>query len=434
MAVFICGTCGEAFEAEADAGTAVCPSCGTEQALPEADGEAAPPEEQKTDAGRKDAPKRKKSAGRILAILVPAIAVLAALAVLIPTAVLPAVRQSSAYSAAMDLYRAGQYAEAREAFEALGGYRDSAEQAGYCADAIMEPQYEDAQRLFENGQYAEAQAAFEALDGYRDSAERAETCGMILDGRYEAALAHFEAGDYEAAREAFEALGGYRDSAELVSRCEDAMTRAAEDRLERLQDAQVGGTVLFGTFEQDNSYGNGAEEIEWIVLAREDDRILVISRYGLVQRSFNNGSSHKITWENCSLREWLNGEFLETSFSEEEQARILTTDLRTLRDPENSGSPGVDTQDRVFLLDLTEAETYFSSDGDRVCEPTEFALAQGWQSDEVDNAGWWWLRSPGLDSTEAAYVNSEGRIIRVGWLLNSSMCNVRPALWIDLGS
>ena len=119
MAVFICGTCGEAFEAEADAGTAVCPSCGMEQALPEADGEAASPEEQKTDAGRKAAPKRKKRAGRILAILVPVIAVLAALTVLIPTAVLPAVRRSSAYSAAEDLYRAGQYAEAMEAFEAL---------------------------------------------------------------------------------------------------------------------------------------------------------------------------------------------------------------------------------------------------------------------------------------------------------------------------
>ena len=434
MAVFICGTCGEAFEAEADAGTAVCPSCGTEQALPEADGEAAPPEEQKTDAGRKDAPKRKKRAGRILAILVPVIAVLAALAVLIPTAVLPAVRQSTAYSAAEDLYRAGQYAEAMEAFEALGGYRDSAEQAGYCADAIMEPQYEDAHHLFENGQYAEAMEAFGALGGYQDSAERAEACRTILDGRYEAALEAFEAGYYETAREIFEALDGYRDSAEFVSRCEDATAQVIAERLEQLQDAQVGGTVLFGTFEQDNDFENGMEEIEWIVLAREDDRILVISRYGLAQRAFNGGSSHRVTWENCSLREWLNGEFLETSFSEEELARILTTDLRTLRDPENSSSPGVDTQDRVFLLDLTEAETYFSSDEDRVCERTRFSLLQGLWFDDINNSGWWWLRSPGFDSTDAAYVNSEGKIIRNGWILNGSACNVRPAMWIDLGS
>ena len=434
MAVFICGTCGEAFEAEADAGTAVCPSCGTEQALPEADGEAAPPEEQKTDAGRKDAPKRKKRAGRILAILVPVIAVLAALAALIPTAVLPAVRRSSAYSAAEDLYRAGQYAEAMEAFEALGGYRDSAEQAGYCADAIMEPQYEDAHHLFENGQYAEAMEAFGALGGYQDSAERAEACRTILDGRYEAALEAFEAGYYETAREIFEALDGYRDSAEFVSRCEDATAQVVAERLEQLQDAQVGGTVLFGTFEQDNDFENGMEEIEWIVLAREDDRILVISRYGLAQRAFNGGSSHRVTWENCSLREWLNGEFLETSFSEEELARILTTDLRTLRDPENSSSPGVDTQDRVFLLDLTEAETYFSSDEDRVCERTRFSLLQGLWFDDINNSGWWWLRSPGFDSTDAAYVNSEGKIIRGGWILNDSACNVRPAMWIDLGS
>ena len=362
-----------------------------EQALPEADGEAASPEEQKTDAGRKAAPKRKKRAGRILAILVPVIAVLAALTVLIPTAVLPAVRRSSAYSAAEDLYRAGQYAEAMEAFEALGGYRDSAERAGSCADAIMEPQYEDAHHLFENGQYAEAMEAFGALGGYQDSAERAEACRTILDGRYEAALEAFEAGYYETAREVFEALDGYRDSAEFVSRCEDAMTRAAADRLEGLQDAQVGGTVLFGAFEQDNDFVNGAEEIEWIVLTREDDRILVISRYGLMQRPFNDGSAHRVTWENCSLREWLNGEFLETSFSEEELARILTTDLRTLRDPENSSSPGVDTQDRVFLLDITEAETYFSSDEDRVCgllpESDEGAAVAFERIDEIGDVG-----------------------------------------------
>lgn len=73
--------------------------------------------------------------------------------------------------------------------------------------------YEAAAALLAAGDYERAIAAFEALDGYRDSAEQIEACrAAILDGQYEAALALYADRNFAAAREAFAALGDYRDS------------------------------------------------------------------------------------------------------------------------------------------------------------------------------------------------------------------------------
>ena len=38
---------------------------------------------------------------------------------------------------------------------------------------------------------------------------------------------------------------------------------------------------LFGTYEQDNDLSDGEEEIEWIVIAREESRVLLMSKYAL---------------------------------------------------------------------------------------------------------------------------------------------------------
>ena len=76
--------------------------------------------------------------------------------------------------------------------------------------------------------------------------------------------------------------------------------------------------LKFGHYEQDNDTSNGPEEIEWRVLAAEGSRVLVISEYALDVKKYNAGSVG-ITWENCTLREWLNGEFFQTAFNSGEQ-------------------------------------------------------------------------------------------------------------------
>ena len=84
--------------------------------------------------------------------------------------------------------------------------------------------------------------------------------------------------------------------------------------------------IPFGHYEQDNNPGNGPEPIEWLVLDIQDGKALLLSKYGLEAKAYNT-KFVDITWENCTLRTWLNGEFLAKAFSAEEQSAILLTEV-----------------------------------------------------------------------------------------------------------
>ena len=90
----------------------------------------------------------------------------------------------------------------------------------------------------------------------------------------------------------------------------------------------IGYYITFGHYEQDNNLDNGKDTIEWQVLYldRTNNRALVISRYALDCQPYNNENTN-VTWETCSLRAWLNDEFLASAFSEDEQNYILMTNV-----------------------------------------------------------------------------------------------------------
>ena len=196
--------------------------------------------------------------------------------------------------------------------------------------------------------------------------------------------------------------------------------------------AEIGSYVVFGTYEQDNNSANGKEGIEWLVLAKEGNRLLVISRYALDCKQYNT-ESKAVTWEGCSLRSWLNDSFLKSAFSSGEQAMIPTVTVSADRNPSYSTDPGKDTEDRVFLLSIAEANQYFASDEARKCVPTAFAKANGCYASD-NGSCWWWLRSPGFNAELAADVNSGGSVYASGRFVYFDDYAVRPALWIDLGS
>ena len=199
-----------------------------------------------------------------------------------------------------------------------------------------------------------------------------------------------------------------------------------------LSEAEIGSRVFFGSYEQDNSASNGKEVIEWIVLAREGDRILLISRYALDCQQFNNVFKNT-TWETCSLREWLNENFLSTAFSAEERSKILSVSVRADKNPSYDTSPGKSTMDQVFLLSIKEVNKYFSVDSARECQGTVYCYAKGAYKGGNGNCCWW-LRSPGDDSSSAAYVNCDGNVFYYGNYVDRGSRAVRPAMWIDIGS
>ena len=140
-----------------------------------------------------------------------------------------------------------------------------------------------------------------------------------------------------------------------------------------------------------------------------------------------------MTWETCTLRKWLNDSFLNTAFSSKHQELISSVSVSADKNPEYSTNPGNATTDKVFLLSITEAEKYFTSDSARACKGTDYCYAQGAYKGNNGNC-YCWLQSPGLSQSLAAYVVSDGSVYYRGGLVNRADVGVRPAMWINLDS
>lgn len=296
---------------------------------------------------------------------------------------------------------------------------------------IPNNKYQRAVALRENGQYDDAIAAFAELGEYSDANEQ------IAETKYQQGKALLSAKNYDDAARILISIQGYKDVDKLLEK-DDNMIAAARDAK-----FAVGNYVSFGTYPQTKA-GNDATPIEWLVLARDGNKALLISRYGLDAQRYNKDTT-SFTWETCTLRTWLNGTFYNKAFSSAEQAAILTTNVDNSKNQCYSGwstNGWKNTQDKVFLLSYAEANKYFgvtyynSSNTKSRVAPTAYAIAHGaWTSssdktaDSV-NAGWWWLRSPGSDQRSAAYVFADGSLYDLS--VGSDSASVRPALWVNI--
>lgn len=219
------------------------------------------------------------------------------------------------------------------------------------------------------------------------------------------------------------------------------MNVMAEETARDYSNIAVGDVITFGRYEQDNNLDNGPEEIEWIVLDVQDGKALLLSQYALDAKPYNTEGTD-ITWEQCTLRAWLNQDFLKIAFDEKEQFVILTTHVDnsdTQGYSEYNTTGGNDTEDQIFLLSYHDAfDLYFISNEARKCAPTDYAVANGaWTSSNYQQndrpTGAWWLRSPGLGQNFASLVYDDGsRLIDIVNHGNGNI--VRPALWVNLES
>ena len=206
--------------------------------------------------------------------------------------------------------------------------------------------------------------------------------------------------------------------------------------------------VQFGSYTQS---ANGADQtpIEWIILERENDKALLLSYYGLDCVPYNNELS-STTWEDCTLRTWLNNEFINSAFSAVERESILVTDVdcnQGLYSGNLVATGGNSTQDKVFLLSYVEANRYLGVADDGNCmkaraSATEYAASNGawvsshgwWGAEQKtlsgENATFWWLRSPGYLQFRALRVNDAGGATQ-SEVNNTDTC-IRPAIWVSL--
>lgn len=324
------------------------------------------------------------------------------------------------------------------------------------------------------------------IPGYKDAdekkkecEEKAEECRLesLYNSAAELQTVQSEDNQLRAAKQ-FEELGTYKDSAERVQQCrdkaeeikkEEERIKAEREKAEKEREAKakkkkivisvtsavvicvtvvlfcayliiqstyhpIGSIIKLGKYEQDNNTSNGSEDIEWIVLAKDIDKMLVISDKAIDCKPYNTSSAN-VTWETCSLRNWLNNDFINSAFSATEKTMISSVKVSADKNPDYDTDAGNDTEDKVFLLSIEEANRYFKYDSERRCIPTEYAKANGAFTFEIDGASncFWWLRSQGgYSNKSASVVNSNGTVGKYGNAVDYSGDCVRPAMWISL--
>ena len=177
-----------------------------------------------------------------------------------------------------------------------------------------------------------------------------------------------------------------------------------------LSDATVGDIVVFG-------------DIRWYVIAKTETGCTLLSEKPVIKMAFNEaGYQRACTWDDCSLRSWLNEQFYNT-FTEEEKSLIAKTHIINSDNIEYGTPGGSDTDDHIFLLSTDEAKAL-----DKKIRHCGYWYGMAHQ--------WWWLRSPGVNANYTAYVgkgnNSDAEIDPTGDFASNSFGAVRPALNLSL--
>ena len=253
--------------------------------------------------------------------------------------------------------------------------------------------------------------------------------------------------------------GAEWDSDEKIIKIKAAPKNDVEEKEYDFKNVNVGDIITFGSYEQDDDMLNGKEEIEWIVLSKSKSNILVVSKYALDCLPYNL-TYDEVTWENCTLRKWLNKVFYKNAFTEKERNMIKKV---TLTNNDNSifkTDGGKNTKDKVFILSTKEIEDYrkifesskLANAGECKCYPTAYALAQGIWVKTKNNDGSatkigvckWWTRTPGDSVKNSVYaVYCEDELVKdyqflylyeYGFPVSTQNFGVRPALYINIQS
>ena len=216
----------------------------------------------------------------------------------------------------------------------------------------------------------------------------------------------------------------------------------------------VGTTAEIITF---GSYGG--EPIQWVVLDKNNSgELLLLSLNALDAKPYNTDASN-VSWETCSLREWLNTEFYETAFSPEEQEMIISTNVNNQDGVKHESDivSGNNTIDKVFLLSLDEAYYYYQNCnmGLGFCKATDYAINNSSIHYDPNNNEclFWWLRDIRYEDDGVFPLHAMGgyqleeynSFVALSWgsfgTLTSSdgtitrsdmeeMVGVRPVIWI----
>ena len=207
-------------------------------------------------------------------------------------------------------------------------------------------------------------------------------------------LHYASAEDLRAAAALFGQLDGYKQSASYIEKCETLLAY------------MPGCEVTFGSF--------AGKPIRWRVVDQRGKMRLLLAEEIVTRRHYHRTTLEDATWSDCSLRQWLNREFLNEAFTPLERRKIVPSKIKNLRNRKFYTQGGPDTMDRVHVPSVEEIERYMPDPASRA------------------GNGWWWLRCPGSNLFSTVAVYDDGTIYENGIHIDYEESGVRPALWVLL--
>lgn len=242
--------------------------------------------------------------------------------------------------------------------------------------------YRLANMLAYTGSYDSAIKIYKKLGSFHDSDEK------ISEAQYKKGLRLMEEGSYKDALKAMEAAGEYKDSQKLKADIEKHI----------IKNSPVKSTVRLGKY-------------DWLILEMDNSRALLMKKTSIAGIPYND-SLKEVTWEESSLRAWLNSDFYNDSFSAEEQKNIVPADLQNPANASNGTEAGRGTMDYIFILSIEEAQKYKD-----IMPESDHNI---------------WLRSPGSSLNKAAFISADKIIMENGYEVDSDKLAIRPVLWFSL--
>ena len=244
------------------------------------------------------------------------------------------------------------------------------------------------------GLHRYAMESYAGLGQYRDSGEKelseANAYGLQLQKK----------GDMEGARKQFSRMADSGD--------EEAAKKELQIEKELLGQAGTGDVVVFG-------------KCRWIVLEKRDGSALLTRFYVLRDKNEKSktawshntfaSAAEEIQWENSPLREYLNGEFIQKQFTQQEAACLKEVKLENKANSVYGTSGGKETKDRVFIFSEEEIVSYLETLGEKAKSIR--------------------LRTPGRDLTATAYVSNQREIVPYGFPVEQKGIYNRPVIWTE---
>lgn len=150
-----------------------------------------------------------------------------------------------------------------------------------------------------------------------------------------------------------------------------------------------GNIVEFGNYD--------GRKLEWIVLSKEGDRAYLVSKDLVDEHKAFNEDGSPAEWNESTLNDWLNSDFVGQCFDDDEKKAIDGT---------------------VGLLSVRDVGKYLTEVEDRKV------------TTEYGQAAWWWLQDSSEGNANAAYVDCSGQVSKFGGSVRFTL-GVRPAIWIN---